>query len=298
MNPPETDWRPDAEIVLHTGDALEFLKALPSDLLSLIITSPPYNVGKSYETRKPLTTYLSEMEPYAREMVSGLKIGGSLCWQTGNYIEDGEVFPLDLYFYPMFKRLGLKLRNRITWHYGHGLHATNRFSGRTETLLWFTKGDGYLFDLDAVRVPAKYPGKRHFKGPKKGQLSGNPLGKNPSDFWEFMQEEWDGRPWEIPQVKHNHPEKTAHPAQFPVELVERCILPLTRPGDWVMDPFGGSGTVAVAAVMHGRKTISVDRDPTYTAIASRRISMLRSGQLPIRPVGRPIHVPARQSVLK
>lgn len=97
-----------------------------------------------------------------------------------------------IYFdYQIFKKQRLKLRNRIVWHFGHGLHASKRFSGRYETILWFSKTDNYIFNLDSVRVPAKYPGKRHFKGPKKGQPSGNPLGKNPSDIWEIIEQYWE-----------------------------------------------------------------------------------------------------------
>ena len=79
----------------------------------------------------------------------------------------------------------MSMRNRIVWHFGHGLHASRRFSGRYEVIMWFTKSDDYTFNLDAVRVPQKYPQKKHFKGPRRGELSGNPLGKNPGDVWEI-----------------------------------------------------------------------------------------------------------------
>ena len=152
----------------------------------------------------------------------------------------------------MFKNAGFRLRNRIVWHFGHGLHASKRLSGRYETLLWFSKTDNYTFNLDEIRVPSKYPGKRSFKGANKGELSGNPLGKNPSDFWDDIKDDDDKLVWEIPNVKANHPEKTAHPCQFPVELAERCVLALTNNKDIVFDPFVGSGSSAVASIMHGR----------------------------------------------
>lgn len=117
-----------------------------------------------------------------------LKSTGSICWQVGNYVEQGEVFPLDIFYYSLFKKQGLYLRNRIIWHFEHGLHASKRFSGRYETLLWFTKSKEYTFNLDSVRVPSKYPGKRHYKGEKKGQPSSNPRGKNPSDVWQIARE--------------------------------------------------------------------------------------------------------------
>ena len=179
----DSAYRPDARIVLVHGDSLEMLRALPTSVAKLIITSPPYNIGKEYETQTKLEQYLAWLDPIIHEIVWVLSPRGSLCWQVGNYVEDSEVFPLDLWFYPAFKKLGLKLRNRVIWHFEHGLHCSVRFSGRYETLLWFTKTDDYTFNLDKVRIPSKYPGKTHYSGPKRGQPSGNPFGKNPSDVW-------------------------------------------------------------------------------------------------------------------
>jgi DNA methylase len=153
----------NSQIVAHLGDTYEFLQTLPASLAKLIITSPPYNVGKEYETRADIHEYLSLQAKVIDELVRLLADNGSICWQVGNYVKDGEVFPLDILFYDIFKRKGLKLRNRIIWRYSHGLHTSKRFSGRYETILWFTKSDEYTFNLDPVRVPSKYPGKRHHK---------------------------------------------------------------------------------------------------------------------------------------
>ncbi len=163
---------PDISHNVINGDSLKVLKGIEDGKFDLIITSPPYNVGKSYETKTSIEKYLETQEEIINELVRTLSDKGSLCWQVGNYINKGEVFPLDIYYYQIFKRHGLKLRNRIIWHFGHGLHASNRFSGRYETILWFSKTDEYIFNLDNVRVPAKYPGKLHFKGEKKGVAIG------------------------------------------------------------------------------------------------------------------------------
>jgi len=188
--------------------------------------------------------------------------------------------------------MGLKLRNRIIWHFEHGLHASRRFSGRYETLLWFTKGDDYTFNLDAVRVPSKYPGKRHYKGPNRGAPSGNPLGKNPSDFWRVIMEDWKSVVWDIPNVKSNHPEKTIHPCQFPIELVERCVLALTVEDEWVLDPYAGVGSALVAGIRHGRRVVGCDKQLKYIEIARRRIADLYDGKLRIRPLGKPVYQPS------
>jgi adenine-specific DNA-methyltransferase len=262
-------------------DNLAFMRGLPDGMMKLIITSPPYNIGKRYERRSPLETYVQSQAQVISECVRLLNNRGSLCWQVGNHVDNGEIFPLDILLYPIFREHGLKLRNRIIWHFEHGLHCTKRFSGRYETILWFTKTDDYDFDVDPVRVPSKYPGKKYFKGPKAGELSGNPLGKNPADIWQ------------IPNVKHNHVEKTAHPCQFPVELVERLVLSMTKRGDAVFDPYMGVGSSIVAAVKNDRLGYGCDTEQSFVDIAWERIHLLRAGQLPTRPMGKPVYDPSK-----
>lgn len=260
-------------------DNLGFLGDLAQESVNLIVTSPPYNIGKEYEKKQSLTAYLEQQSEVIRECVRVLHPAGSICWQVGNHVTDAEVVPLDIVLYPIFKELGLQLRNRIIWHFGHGLHSTKRLSGRYETILWFTKSDSYVFNLDSIRVPSKYPQKKHFKGPKIGQLSGNPKGKNPSDVWD------------IPNVKSNHPEKTEHPCQFPIELVERLVLALTNPGDAVLDPYMGVGSSVIAAIKNGRNGYGCDIEERYVAIAEERVRALYDGTLKTRPMGKPVYDP-------
>lgn len=281
-----------ASIVFALGDSLKTISGCPDGFASLIITSPPYNIGKEYETQTKLDHYLDQLQPILKELVRVLSPNGSLCWQVGNYVDKSEVFPLDVYFYPIFKKLGLQLRNRVIWTFEHGLHCSIRFSGRYETLLWFTKSKDYVFNLDPVRVPSKYPGKTNFRpGPKYGLPSGNPLGKNPSDVWKLMVAEWETLLWNIPNVKANHPEKTIHPCQFPIELVERCVIAMTNEGDWVLDPFSGVGSAMLAAVKNNRRAMGCERDEKYVKEAKRRMKMLFAGDLPYRPLGKPVHQP-------
>lgn len=212
-------------IVVHLGDCLDLLKQIPDESLQLIVTSPPYNIGKEYEKKLKLSRYLEQQALVIQECVRALSKRGSICWQVGNYVNNGSIIPIDTVLYPIFNDLGLRMRNRIIWHFEHGLHCTRRFSGRYETIIWFTKSKDYVFNLDPVRVPQKYPGKKYFKGPKAGQYSCNPLGKNPGDIWV------------IPNVKNNHVEKTIHPCQFPVELIERLVLSMRNKDEWLFDPF-------------------------------------------------------------
>lgn len=273
------------------NDVLDGLNLIKDKSIDLIISSPPYNIGKIYEKRDDFDKYLIWQKLVLSKCYEKLKDSGSIVWQVGNYIEDGEVFPLDIYFYSILKELNMKLRNRIVWHFDHGLHAKNRLSGRYETLLWFTKSSEYKFNLDPIRVPSKYPGKRHYKGDKKGLPSGNPLGKNPSDFWSLIKNEFDIGIIDIPNVKANHPEKTSHPCQFPVELIERFILGMTDEMDVVLDPFGGVGTTVIASYKNNRNSIYIDKEVEYIEIAKNRLELLKVGDLKTRPIGKPIHKP-------
>lgn len=269
-----------APAILYLGDRLDLLRAIPDHAASLVVTSPPYNLGKDYEDDLGLAEYMEGQAETIAEAVRICAPDGSICWQVGNYVENGEIVPLDVVLYPIFRAHKLKLRNRVVWHFGHGLHCTRRFSGRYEVVLWFTKTDDYYFNLDAVRVPQKYPGKKYYKGPKAGELSGNPKGKNPGDVWI------------LPNVKANHREKTEHPCQFPIALIERLILALTEPGDLVVDPYVGVGTTVAAAVLTERRGAGADTMAEYIDIARQRVQQAAAGTLPYRPMNKPIYDPS------
>lgn len=270
-----------AHAVLYDGDCRDLLSQIPKRSVKLIVTSPPYNIGKAYEKRKALDEYLEQQRYIISLCVEKLHPHGSICWQVGNFVLNNSIVPLDIALHPVFSSLGLTMRNRIIWHFEHGLHCAHRFSGRYETIVWYTKGDAYTFNLDAVRVPQKYPNKKHFKGPRTGQPSCNPLGKNPGDVWI------------IPNVKHNHVEKTIHPCQFPVELIERLVMALTNRGDWVLDPFMGVGTTVVAALLHRRRAMGAEVVRDYLKVAHERLELAAEGRLRIRPMARSVYDPSR-----
>lgn len=274
-----TRFAPSKHIVVYSGDCLDLLKDIPDESIQLIVTSPPYNIGKEYEKKLKLSRYLEQQAAVIQECARTLSKHGSICWQVGNYVDNGTIIPLDTVLYPIFSDLGLKMRNRIIWHFEHGLHCSKRFSGRYETIVWFTRSKDYVFNLDAVRVPQKYPGKKYFKGPKAGQYSCNPLGKNPGDIWL------------IPNVKNNHVEKTDHPCQFPVELIERLVLSMTNEGDRVLDPFLGTGTSIIAAIRHNRRGIGAETLKNYIDLAYERIDKEMNGTLRTRPMNKPVYDP-------
>lgn len=275
----ESRFSPEAKVVIFPGDCLDLLASIPNEVISLVVTSPPYNLGKEYEDRLRLSEYLEQQKQVIRECIRVLRPDGSLCWQVGNYVENGAIIPLDALLYPICSEFGLTLRNRIVWHFEHGLHCSRRLSGRYEVVLWFTKTGKYVFNLDPIRVPQKYPGKKYFKGPKAGQYSCNPLGKSPGDLWT------------IPNVKSNHVEKTEHPCQFPVELIERLVLSLTNPDSFVLDPFLGTGTSIVAAIRQGRRGVGSEVLEKYQKIARERVCAAAEGSLRVRPMNRPVFDP-------
>lgn len=264
-------------ITAYNGDCKKMLKQISDNAVSLVITSPPYCMGKAYEdANADIETFKKQHTDIFADIYRILKPGGSLCWQVGYHVSDKCLVPLDYIVYNLFTEKSkdleypLILRNRIIWTFGHGLNSTKRFSGRHETILWFTKGDEFEFNLNDVRVPQKYPGKRSYKGPHKGEFSGNPLGKNPSDVWE------------IPNVKANHIEKTCHPCQFPVAIPRRLIRALTSKDDLVMDPFMGVGTTAVAAIMENRRFVGSELNSEYYNVARKRIKDTLDGTIKIR----------------
>ena len=270
----------NGQIKLYNADCIEVFHKLNDETIDLIITSPPYCMRKEYENVfDDMNSFTKLNKEAICESHRVLKQGGSLCWQVGFHVKDAVVIPLDCIIYNIVEKLNksldeankLYLHNRIIWSFGHGLNAEKRLSGRYETIMWFTKGKQYDFNLDLIRIPQKYPGKRYSKGAKAGQYSGNPLGKNPSDVWD------------IPNVKANHIEKTDHPCQFPIAIPQRLIRALTKPEDIVMDPFSGSGSTAMACIIENRKFIGCELKKEYIDIANSRINDALNGIIKCRP---------------
>jgi len=265
--------------VLFIGDCIELIRNMPDESVDLTITSPPYCMGKEYEKSRSVKDFIAAHKIILPEIVRITRSGGSICWQVGNHVSNQSVYPLD---YAIFSVLGemkeVTLRNRVIWTFGFGMHQSSRFSGRHETVLWFTKGSDYFFDLDAVRAPQKYPGKRRYKGPRKGEFSCNPKGKNPGDVWE------------IPNVKAAHVEKIGHPCQFPVALAERLVRAMCPKEGIVFDPYMGSASTGVAATINSRRFLGAEINRGYQDMAYRRLLSAHEGTARIRPLGRPIYV--------
>ena len=247
------------------ADVLDWLDSLPDGAADLVVTSIPYNVGKRYGDCSSADAmahayYMGWMQMIISELARVLKPGGVLFLQCGSTRNDtGRIVPLDILLHETVTKTGLVHQNRVIWTIGHGLTPKDRLSGRHETALIATRGDKpRVFNPDPARTPQKQPGKRAYKGPNKGKLSGHPFGAWPSDVWS------------IPNIGHNHPEKTGHPAQFPEELAMRAVQLYTQPGDLVLDPFSGSGTVHACCIKSHRRFAGCDL--FYEDIRAKRLA--------------------------
>jgi len=257
----------NAKVVLFHGDCLDFLKQIPDSKAKLVVTSPPYNIGQEYEEKRPLDDYIDWQSKVILECTRILHEEGSICWQVGSYTKRGEYYPLDILLYDQFKKLRLILQNRIIWYFRSSRPFGLPLSNKYETILWFSKKKQCLYNLDPIRIPRIYAPKIYWRPAKKKLSGGNPLGKNP------------GNVWLIPHVQNNHPERTVHPCQFPIALIERLVLALTNPGDLVVDPFIGSGTTAIASLLHNRRCAGSDKVKKYVDIAKERIQIMSNGNL-------------------
>jgi adenine-specific DNA-methyltransferase len=250
--------------LIYQGDCVDVLPKL-GQLVKLTVTSPPYNIGKEYETRLPLEKYLDWTEQWVRLVYKATAPDGAF-WLNLGYISvegRGKAIPIP---YLVWERIPFFLIQEVVWNYGAGVASRRSFSPRNEKFLWYVRNPNeYVFNLDDVRDPdVKYP--RQFKN---GRLKVNPLGKNPTDVWT------------IPKVtsgeKRSSKERTPHPAQFPIAVVERIVKACSNAGDLVLDPFVGSGSTAYTCLELGRPFIGVEIEQRYIDIAGARLDALLDG---------------------
>lgn len=247
---------------LRCLDLLDGLRALPAASVDLTVTSPPYNIGKEYESPRALADYLAWCETWLHEIYRVTKPQGAL-WLNLGYLEvagKGRAVPLP---YLLWDKSPFYLQQEVVWHYEAGVAARKAFSPRNEKWLWFVKDpQKYTFNLDAVRDPnVKYPNQK-----KNGKLKVNPLGKNPGDVWR------------IPKVtsgaKRSSKERMPHPAQFPLAVIERIIRACSHPGELVLDPFAGSGSTLAAAYGCDRASLGFEIRSDYAEMALNRLDKL------------------------
>ena len=253
----------DDKYVLFCVDTLESQKWLPSGIFDLVITSPPYNIGKEYESIMSVADYVTWTECWTTETCRLIAWNGALLLNLG-YISiesKGRAVPLP---YLLWDKIPLYLNQEIVWNYSAGVACKNYLSPRNEKILWYVKDkDHYVFNLDAIRdMNVKYPNsKRH------GKPRVNTLGKNPSDVWEIAKV--------TTGTGRSSAERTAHPCQFPADLINRLVLGFSQEGNIVFDPFAGSGTTIESCIKHNRYCVGFELREAYCDIAVRRIKEYR-----------------------
>ena len=253
----------DDSCVVFCVDTLEAQKLLPPGIVDLVITSPPYNIGKEYESVMPVDEYIEWTNRWTTETCRLIADHGALLLNIG-YISvegKGRAVPLP---YLLWDKIPLYLNQEIVWNYSAGVACKNYLSPRNEKILWYVKDkDNYTFNLDAIRDPnVKYPNsKRH------GKPRVNTLGKNPSDVWEIAKV--------TTGAGRSSVERTAHPCQFPTDLIERLVLGFSQEGGIIFDPFVGSGTTIESCVRHNRYCIGFEIREDYCDIAVGRIKEYR-----------------------
>ncbi len=245
--------------LLYCGDALAFQKKLSPSVFNAVITSPPYNIGKEYESIKPLDDYIAWLAGWINGASRLLAGDGALLLNVGYVaIESrGRAVPIP---YLIWDKTPLYLNQEIVWNYSAGVACKNYLSPRNEKVLWYVKDSlNYTFNLDAIRDKnVKYPNQK-----KNGKLRVNTLGKNPSDVWEIAKV--------TTGYNRSSEERTAHPCQFPIDLIDRLVLGFTNEQDIVFDPFVGSGTTFESCIKHNRFCVGFEIKPEYCEIAKRRI---------------------------
>lgn len=246
-------------VIIYNQDCLEGLRLLPQNIVNLTVTSPPYNIGKEYESIIEISDYIDWCSKWIKEIHRITAKNGSF-WLNVGYFEvkdKGLAVPIP---YLLWDKTDFYLLQEIIWNYAAGVACKTRFSPRNEKFLWYIKDkQQYTFNLDSVRDPnVKYPNQK-----KNGKLKCNPLGKNPTDVWQIAKV--------TSGANRASKERTPHPAQFPIEMIERIIKSSSNKGEVILDPFMGSGSTAISAIENGRSVIGFEIEERYIKIIEERV---------------------------
>lgn len=256
-------------VMVYQRDCLEAMSRLPANIVDLTVTSPPYNIGKEYESKTDVDKYVS----WCADWIAGVNRVSrpqAAFWLNLGYLSmpgRAKCLPIS---YLLWDKVPLFLLQEVVWNYAAGVASRKNFSPRNEKFLWYVKDqEAYTFNLDDVRdTNVKYPNQK-----KNGKLKCNPLGKNPTDVWEF--------PKVTSGANRASPERTAHPAQFPIAVIDRIVRACSNPGDVVLDPFMGSGTTAEVGLSTDRFVLGFELEPKYIDIIENRVDNFRAWDIAI-----------------
>ena len=231
------------DIKIEQIDCIEGLKKLQDSSVDLIISDPPYILGKNYENQSDFgdrKEYMEFTNNWILESKRVLKDSGTI------YVFMGVRLISDIF--NMLEKNKFIFNSWITWHYTQGLGKKKGFSPRHDDILMFTKTKKFKFNLDAIRIPQKYYRSRN-----------NMKGSNPGDVWRFS------------HVHYSNPNRQDHPTQKPEGVIERMILTSSNEGDIVVDPFSGSGTTLRVAQQLNRNAIGFEITKKYVEQTKARL---------------------------
>jgi DNA modification methylase len=231
-----------------TGDCLKVLPTLTGDRFALAVVDPPFNIGYGYDRYAddgPEEHYLRWTGRWMRAVRDVLTPTASLYVCIGDKHAAAVKARLDEDF---------TFRSWIIWHYTFGVYCDSKWGrGHTHILYYTMDPKVRTWNPDPVRVPSD-------RQTKYGDKRANPKGRVPSDVWTYS------------RVCGTFKERTGHPCQMPVSLLERIVLASSNPGDAVLDPMCGSGATLVAAQRHGRRWLGVELSGGYAAAARERLA--------------------------
>jgi len=237
---------------LIAGDCLKIMKKIPRQSVDLVITDPPFNIGKKYggvyKDNKKFSEYISWCKKWLRQCIRILKPTGSL--YLFNYPENNA------YLLPLLQKR-MVFKRWMTWHYPTNTgHSKTNFTRSQHSIIFCTKTKRAKFNRDAIAQPYKNPTDKRIQE----RIKNGSKGRAPYDVFEFN------------LVKNVSKEKTEHPCQIPLSVLKIFILASSDKGDTILDPFAGSFSTCVAAKELGRNSIGIDINPKYIEIGKKRLA--------------------------
>jgi len=231
------------------------MEELPNNSIHLVVTSPPYNVKKEYDSDFSLEEYRKLLTDVFSETYKKLVVGGRLCVNIAN-VGRKPYIPLHSYLIEDMRKLGYLMRGEIIWNKAASAGTSMAWGS------WKSAANPVLRDLhEYILIFSKENFSRNAEN-KKSTISRD----------EFL--EYTKSIWTFPSASAK---SVGHPAPFPRELPERLIKLFTFENDIVLDPFCGSGTTCIAAVKNNRRYIGYDNERKYVTLANKRINQYLTG---------------------
>ena len=263
------------QIDIRCGDCLEGMKKLESGSIDLAFADPPFNIGFEYdlyEDRLDADKYLAWCHDWIAEIIRLLKDSGTFWLAIGDdYAAELKVM--------MQRELGLTCRSWVIWYYTFGVNCTRKFNRSHAHLLQMVKDpDDFTFNTDTIRVPSA-------RQLVYGDRRANPQGRLPDDTWVLRPQDLpegfrsDGDTWYFARVAGTFKERAGfHGCQMPEQLLGRILRASSHEGEWVLDPFLGSGTTASVAKKLNRHFMGFELSPEYAQQSRKRIDAVSAGQ--------------------